>query len=70
MQPGAGDLIYLSPLIVGADDAYTLRMRDLGIEPLDADEIDAQFAAIKCGLQSVLPHGPKVALYHIAEFIY
>ncbi len=70
MQPGPGDLIYLSPLIVGADDAYTLRMRDLGSTPLAAGEIDAQFAAIKRGVQSVLPHGPKVAHYHIAEFIY
>jgi len=70
MQPGPGDLIYLSPLIVGADDAYTLRMCDLGIAPLDVGEIDAQFAAIKHGLQSALSHGPKVALYHIEEFIY
>lgn len=70
MHPGPGDLLYLSPLIVPNDSPYSVQMHDLGICPLSNAEINAQLDSIKTGLNAVLPHGPKVALYHIQEFIY
>lgn len=70
MGLGIGDLVYISPLMLSGQDAYSCSMRDLGVRTLSPAEVTTQFATIKTGLKAIYPEGPKVALYHIEEFIY
>lgn len=60
----------LSPLIVSGADDYSRHMRDLGVRALDQGKVTAQFKAMKAELKALRMDGPKVALYHIQEFIY
>ncbi|NTU81323.1 MAG: radical SAM protein [Chloroflexales bacterium] len=70
MGLGAGDLVYISPLIVPDDGPYSQQARDLGLAPLGAAELEAQLAALKLGAAAATQRRPKVALYHIEEWIY
>ena len=70
MELTAGDLVYVSPLIVSADGPYAQQARALGLVPLDADGLTAQLATLKLGAVAATAHRPKVALYHIEEWIY
>jgi hypothetical protein len=64
------DLVYISPLIVPPDGAYAQQACELGLIPLGTGEIEAQLATLKAGALEVTEHQPKVALYHIEEWIY
>ncbi|MEI6778265.1 MAG: radical SAM protein [Chloroflexales bacterium] len=66
----AGDLVYISPLIVSDDSDYTSRMRDLGIVPLSSSALDAQMDELKAGARLATQGHPRVALYHIEEWLY
>ncbi len=66
----AGDLVYISPLIVSDDSDYTSRMRDLGIVPLSSSALDTQMDELKTGARLATQGRPRVALYHIEEWLY
>lgn len=70
MPLGTGDIVYISPLVATDTDEYSMQMRDLGIRALNREEIMRQVATLKAGVKPVQCAGPKVALYHIEEFIY
>ncbi len=70
MELAPDDLVYISPLIVPPDGAYAQQARELGLAPLGLDEIAAQLATLKAGALEATEHRPKVALYHIEEWIY
>lgn len=70
MDLGPADIVYLSPLIVSAEGAYSQQMQALGSQPLHQSEVMQQVAHLKAALQAQHPNGPKVSLYHIEEFIY
>lgn len=70
MGLGAGDLVYLSPLLVPPDSPYLRQLASAGSPHLDAATIDAQLAAMKAGARARLSPGVKVALYHLEEFMY
>jgi radical SAM superfamily enzyme YgiQ (UPF0313 family) len=64
---GAGDRVYLSPLIVHPGAAYEAASSDLGV--LDGRELMAQAAAIRFGLRQAGVRSP-IALYDIRRFVY
>jgi radical SAM superfamily enzyme YgiQ (UPF0313 family) len=69
MDLDAGDVVYVSPLIVSADAPYSQQLEASGAQALDDSHTLAQIAALKaalyCGSDSA-----KVSLYHIEEFLY
>jgi hypothetical protein len=70
MGLGAGDLVYISPLIVPDDGEYAARARELGLAPLDPPALDAQLDALRAGARAATQGLPRVALYHIEEWLY
>lgn len=70
MPLGVGDIVYVSPLVIAPDDDYVTQMNDLGIPALDQPAVLQQVETIKANVKRVQAGGPKVALYHIEEFIY
>ncbi len=74
MKLGAGDIVYLSPLVDHAGSKYAELAREAGICPLSAEEIAEQEAQIRAALGKVLPAGlaarPQFARYDIREFVY
>lgn len=70
MELGSGDLVYFSPLIVPEDSPYMRQARELGVDPMDASEISAQLADLKSEARRITRNGPRIALYHIEEFVY
>lgn len=70
MNLDAGDLVYMSPLIVPADGDYARRARTFGLEPLSEAALDAQLEELKAGARAATQGRPRVALYHIEEWLY
>jgi hypothetical protein len=70
MRLGAGDMVYISPLIVPDDGGYAERARELGVEPLSQPALDAQIAELLAGARAAAAGGVRVALYHIEEWLY
>ncbi|MFB3818394.1 MAG: radical SAM protein [Candidatus Methylomirabilales bacterium] len=70
MQLCAGDLLYLSPLVVTPGSAYGERCRAAGIRPLDDDALEAQRQALASLFPPGIPGRPKVAVYDIRDFLY
>jgi radical SAM superfamily enzyme YgiQ (UPF0313 family) len=70
MQPDAGDIVYLSPLVLAGDDEYSQRMRELGIRELSREEIIAQVNTFKAAFKSRGRDRPRVTLYNIEDFLY
>lgn len=68
MGLGAGDLVYISPLIVPDDGAYAAQARALGLDPLGPGAIAAQLEELRAGARAAT--GARVALYHIEEWLY
>lgn len=67
---GPGDILYLSELVDQPGTHYRVRAAAEGVRPLSAEAIRAQAQAIRAGLATVWPSGPKVARYDIREFLY
>ncbi|NCC33830.1 MAG: radical SAM protein, partial [Chloroflexia bacterium] len=70
MGLGAGDLVYVSPLIVAPDGTYAQLLHEAASVPLEPSEVAVQLAQLKAGAKAVCDPGAKAALYHIEEFIY
>lgn len=70
MQLGAGDIVYVSPLIPPPGSPYERDMLALGSGALSHAQLDAQLATIRAAVRSWAGPPPKVALYHIEEFLY
>jgi hypothetical protein len=70
MQLGAGDIVYLSPLVLAGEEEYVQRLRDLGAHPLPHEEMMRQVNAIKAMFKLMGSNRPRVTLYNIEEFIY
>jgi hypothetical protein len=70
MGLGVGDLVYISPLIVPDDGEYAIRARELGLPPLSPLALDAQLGELKAGARAATQGQPRVALYHIEEWLY
>ena len=66
----AGDLVYISPLIVSDDSGYAHRAHELGIVPLSPSALDSQMDDLKAGARTATQGHPRVALYHIEEWLY
>lgn len=64
------DLVYISPLIVADDSDYMRRAQTLGLKPLTEAELEAQLKDLKAGARAVTGRRPRVALYHIEEWLY
>jgi hypothetical protein len=64
-----GDIVYLSPLQIGPDSAYTRRAADDQLEPLSEAESEAQYVELRDRIREAHP-GLKVARYDIREFLY
>ncbi|NJN65971.1 MAG: radical SAM protein [Chloroflexaceae bacterium] len=65
-----GDMVYLSPLIVSGDEAYSHQVGEAGIRPLSEAEVTEQLQALKSGIRAATGDKPRVTLYHIQEFLY
>jgi len=70
MDLDSEDIVYVSPLVVSGEDAYSQRLREQGGQPLTRDAVQQQVAALKAALRPTRTNCPKVSLYHIEEFIY
>ncbi|MEF3275825.1 MAG: radical SAM protein [Chloroflexus sp.] len=70
MQPGPGDIVYLSPLVVSPDSPYLAQLHAAGSSPLAATALDDQLAELKRSARAVVGSGAKVVIYHIEEFVY
>lgn len=70
MGLGAGDLVYLSPLVAEEDSPYRKTERAAGIVSLADDELDAQMRRLQAGIRSGPGGRPKIALYDIRDFVY
>jgi hypothetical protein len=70
MGLGAGDLVYLSPLIAPDDGEYTRQARALGLTPLGAPALDAQLEELRRGARGATGGRAQAALYHIEEWLY
>ncbi|NTW02426.1 MAG: radical SAM protein [Oscillochloris sp.] len=70
MQLSTGDLVYISPLIVPEGSDYIRITQQEGISPLGDTALEAQLHALKAGARAVTQGKPRVALYHIEEWIY
>lgn len=66
----AGDLVYISPLIVPADGEYAVKARELGTPPLSPAALDAQLQELRAGARAAGGGRAQVALYHIEEWLY
>lgn len=66
---GAGDIVYLSPFVEKAASEYARIARAEGVEPLTAQEIDAQMSALREVVRRRHP-AVRAALYDIREFVY
>lgn len=68
-----GDIVYLSPLVVTGDDDYSRQMRDSGSRALSETEMHEQVRLFQAALKASgePAHArPRVALYHLEEFLY
>lgn len=70
MNLGIGDLVYISPLIAADEGEYLQQSQAQGIDPLTPTALQLQLATLKAEAKRVTHNRPKVALYHIEEFIY
>ncbi len=70
MGLGAGDLVYISPLIVPDDGEYAARAREQGLEPIAPPDLAAQLDELKAGARAATGGRARVALYHIEEWLY
>jgi radical SAM superfamily enzyme YgiQ (UPF0313 family) len=70
LQLRAGDLLYLSPLVVTPGSPYAERCRVAGVRPLDDDALEAQRQALASVFPVGIPNRPKVAVYDIRDFLY
>jgi radical SAM superfamily enzyme YgiQ (UPF0313 family) len=70
MQPGVGDIVYLSPLVLAGDDEYSQRMQELGIRELSREEMIAQVNTFKAAFKGQGRDRPRVTLYSIEDFLY
>jgi len=74
MKLGAGDIVYLSPLVDHAGSAYGELACEAGIRPLAAPEMAQQEAEFRSALGKALPAGrpgrPQIARYDIRELVY
>lgn len=66
----AGDIVYVSPLLVSGEDEYSMQLRARGSQPLSSALVQKQVETFKMALRYRHPNSPKVCLYHIEEFIY
>ncbi len=64
------DIVYLSPLVLSGEDAYSQHMQELGIPHLEPAAIMKQIDTFKSVLRPEGRRGPKVTLYDIQEFLY
>lgn len=70
MNLSAGDLVYVSPLIVSLDSPYMQSLCEEQSEPLNAAAVRRQLEQLKSGAKIVCSSRVKVALYHLEAFIY
>lgn len=70
MRLGTEDIVYVSPLLVPGEDAYSQQIRARGGQPLTPAAVQQQVATFKTALRPRRTDSPKVCLYHIEEFIY
>ncbi|MGQ9926812.1 MAG: radical SAM protein [Chloroflexaceae bacterium] len=70
MELDAGDLVYISPLITSDDSDYARRACTLGLAPLSDNELAVQLEELKTGARAATGGRPRVALYHIEEWLY
>lgn len=70
MQLGAGDIVYISPLVVSGEEEYSARMQKMGIRALQPAEVQQQVATIKTALRQPGSDRPRVTLYNIGDFVY
>jgi hypothetical protein len=71
MQLQPGDFIYLSPLIDVSGAEYATLAAAEHVEPLSRDRLAEQERLIRAGLGvSPARHGPYVAHYEVANFVY
>lgn len=66
----AGDLVYVSPLVVSGEEQYSQQLRRIGARALDRHEMQRQAAMFKTALRPTRTDSPKVSPYNIEEFIY
>jgi hypothetical protein len=67
----SGDIVYLSPLVVSGEDAYSRTMRERGIAALSDTQVREQVQRVKAALkQGGNSDRPRVTLYHIQDFFY
>ncbi len=65
------DLIYLSELVEVPGSTYAALAAQAGIRPLSAQRMEQQARALRAGLDLPSPpHGPRISLYDIREFVY
>jgi hypothetical protein len=64
----AGDLVYLSVLQSPPGGDYARAAREAGIHPLGDEALAAQLDALRAAARR--QHGPRVAPYDIADFVY
>jgi hypothetical protein len=66
-----GDILYFSELVVSADLPYAQAAAQIGLQPLTADGMKAQAAAIEAKLRfASTAGGPRISRYDIREFVY
>jgi len=71
MELGRRDMVYFSEMVASPDLDYARQVRQLGIRPLDGQEMRAQMADIRSGLRFAPGAGrPMVSIYDIRRFIY
>ncbi len=71
MQLGAGDFVYLSPLVAAPDTEYAELAQSAGIEPLSATRMAEQERRIRQGvLAGQSTPGPYLAHYEVEHFVY
>ncbi|HXF81720.1 MAG TPA: radical SAM protein [bacterium] len=63
-----GDLVYLSVLQSPPGGDYERAAREAGIHPLSSEALAAQLDALRAAASR--QHGPRVAPYNIADFVY
>jgi hypothetical protein len=70
MDLGAGDLVYISPLIVPADGPFAQQLRAARSAPLSETAIHEELERLKLAARARIGSGAKATLYHIEEFLY
>ncbi len=71
MELGAGDVVYLSPLVAAAGTEYQQLAQSAGIEPLTATRLAEQQQLLRDGILSGRSAArPYVAHYEVEHFVY